>query len=173
MRLLFDMDMKDYILSDRVFVRPSARAIIIKGERVAMVYSKKYDYYKFPGGGIESGEDRLTALMREVREEAGLLVLADTVKEYGYVHRVERYDSDGIDRFIQDNYYYLCDVDDTPAAQSLDGYEEEEGFTLVFVDPREAIATNRTHPHGPKSQNMLEREARVLQMLLAEGKFRQ
>ena len=58
MRTLFEMDKKNYDSSGKVFYRPSVRSIIIRGGRVAMVHSLMYDYYKFPGGGIESGETR-------------------------------------------------------------------------------------------------------------------
>lgn len=56
MRTLFEMDKKDYVPGGSVFSRPSARAVIIKNRKIAMVYSQKYHYYKFPGGGIEAGE---------------------------------------------------------------------------------------------------------------------
>ena len=171
MRLLFEMDTMDYKACGKEFVRPSARGIIIRSGKVAMVYSQMYDYYKFPGGGIERCEDVTEALVREVREEAGLSVLCDSVREYGLVHRVERTDHYDADVFVQDNYYYLCEVEETPVGQKLDDYEREEGFTLKYVAPHEAIEVNRTHPHGPKNQVMLEREARVLEMLLAEGYF--
>ncbi|MCI8424028.1 MAG: NUDIX domain-containing protein [Lawsonibacter sp.] len=59
-----------------------------------MIYSAKYNYYKFPGGGIENGENPVDAMIRETREELGLVVLPDTVKEYGYVHRIQRSDRD-------------------------------------------------------------------------------
>ena len=56
MRLLFEIDTKDYDINGTAFVRHSARCINIKNGKVAMVHSLKYDYYKFPGGGIEKGE---------------------------------------------------------------------------------------------------------------------
>ena len=55
MRLLFEMDQKDYDSCTHTFIRNSARSIIIRDGRVAMVHSLKYDYYKFLGGGIERG----------------------------------------------------------------------------------------------------------------------
>lgn len=75
MRVLFCMGEKS--ADGRVFVRPSARCIAIEGDRVAMVHSLQYDYYKFPGGGIEPQETREQALVRETQEEAGLLVIPD------------------------------------------------------------------------------------------------
>lgn len=45
MRILFEMDKKDYVSNGSVFSRPSARAIIIKDRKIAMVYSRKYNYY--------------------------------------------------------------------------------------------------------------------------------
>ena len=171
MRLLFEMDKKDHDGCTRSFRRDSARSIIIRQGRVVMIHSLKYDYYKFPGGGIEEGEDPVRAMMRETREEAGLLVRPGTVREYGYVHRVQRSDSDSEERFIQDNYYFLCEAEETPAAQSLDGYEAAESYTPEFVDPRAAIGKNRSVEKSPYNPLMFEREACVLELLLAEGYF--
>lgn len=89
MRLLFEMDKKDYEYCTHRFVRNSARSIIIRDGKIAMIHSLKYDYYKFPGGGIENGENPVEAMIRETREEAGLVVKPETVKEYGYVHRID------------------------------------------------------------------------------------
>ena len=111
MRLLFEIDLKDYDKNGKAFIRPSARAIIIKDNKVYMVHSLVYDYYKFPGGGIEKNESNIDALIRETAEEAGLVVIKDSINEYGYVHRIQKSDHQGISMFIQDNYYYLCDVE--------------------------------------------------------------
>ena len=72
MRTLFTIDLKNYNKNGTKFERPSARAIIIKDGKLAMIHSLKYDYYKFPGGGIKNGEEKENALVREVLEEAGL-----------------------------------------------------------------------------------------------------
>lgn len=171
MRLLFEMDQKDYDHCTHTFIRNSARGIVIKGQKVAMVHSLKYDYYKFPGGGIEAGEDPVDAMIRETREEAGLAVLPDTIKEYGYVHRIQRSDQDETECFIQDNYYYLCEVGETIVPQKLDDYEERERYTLEYVNPKVAIRQNRRVKQSPYDQIMFEREARVLELLIAEGLF--
>lgn len=169
MRHLFTIDLHNYDPNGPRLERPSVRAIIIEGGKVLMVHSLKYDYYKFPGGGIEPGETLTEALCREVAEESGFAVLADTIREYGLVHRVQKGERE--DMFIQDNYYYLCDVGEA-LGQHLDDYEAEERFTPEFVTPDHAIHTNRFHDHGPIESVMLEREARVLERLMEEGYFR-
>lgn len=169
MRFLFEMDNKDYSNCTHSFVRDSARSIIIRDRKVAMVHSLKYGYYKFPGGGTEAGEDPVDAMIRETREEAGLVVLPETVREYGYVHRIQRSDRDKTECFIQDNYYYLCQAEETPMAQKLNAYEADERYTLEFVLPALAIQQNRRETQSPYDQIMLEREARVLELLIAEG----
>ena len=136
-----------------------------------MIHSLKYDYYKFPGGGIEDGESPAAAMIRETREEAGLIVLPETVREYGCVHRVQRSDRDPTERFIQDNFYYLCEVMDGFTAQQLDAYEAEEAFRPEFVDPVTAIRKNRSVKESPYNPLSFEREARVLELLIAEGFF--
>lgn len=170
MRVLFELDLKDYEPDLPVFSRPSVRAVIIRGDRVAMVHSRRYNYYKFPGGGIDKGETHADTLIRETREEAGLSVLPDTIREYGQVCRRQR-DWFSPCIFEQLNYYYLCAVSDDSLPQQLDDYEDQEGFALEWMDPREAIRVNLTEDHGPKDTAMIRREARVLELLLSEGFF--
>ena len=82
MERLFEIDLKDYKETDKVFRRPSARAIILIKDKIALVYSKKEKYFKFPGGGIHADEDKREALIREVREEVGMVVIPGSIREF-------------------------------------------------------------------------------------------
>lgn len=171
MKLLFEIDKKNYDNDGKAFVRPSARAIIIKDNKIYMIHSLVYDYYKFPGGGIEKDESNIDALIRETKEEAGLVVIIESIKEYGYVHRIKKAKEKDYSKFIQDNYYYICDVENNISEQQLDDYENFEKFTLELVDPKTAININRNKDHGPKDLDMIEREAKVLELLIKDGYF--
>ena len=169
MKLLFEIDKKDYDENGTCFVRPSARGIIIKNGKIAMIHSLKYDYYKFPGGGIEQKEEPVNALIREVKEEAGLMVIPSSIKEYGMVRRMQKGEKEDI--FIQENFYYLCDVENEISEQNLDDYEEEEAFTLEYVTPEFAIDVNRNAKRDLGENEafysvMIEREMLVLETLL-------
>ena len=163
------MDKNDYAGCTHDYVRNSARSIIIKDGRIAMIRSLKYDYYKFPGGGIEKGETPIQAMIRETREEAGLVVKPETVREYGRVHRVQKSDRDETTRYVQDNYYYLCEAEEQTVPQHLNYYEARDLDVLEFVEPALAIEKDRNIKAGPYNQMMFEREARVLEMLIEEG----
>ena len=169
MRLLFEMDKKDYGGCTHTFTRDSARSIIIRNGKIAMIHSQKYDYYKFPGGGIEDGENPIEAMIRETQEEAGLKVIPETIKEYGYVHRIQKSDYNPSECFVQDNYYYLCDAVDGLVSQDFDEYEKQESYQLEYIEPASAIEKDRSVKDSPYNQTMFEREARVLEMLLSEG----
>ena len=165
MKRLFFMDLKNYDENARHFRRPSVRAIILRDGKAAMVHSLKYDYYKFPGGGIEEGESFHAALIREVKEESGLVVIPDSIRDFGSVLRIQRGTKAVNEVFEQETFHYRCDVEETIQKQQLDGYEADEQFTLEFVAPGTAINVNRKKEHGPKDQVMLKREARVLELL--------
>ena len=169
MRLLFEMDKKDYSGCTHTFTRDSARSIILRNGKAAMIHSLKYDYYKFPGGGIEKGENPVEAMIRETREEAGLIVIPETVREYGMVHRIQKSDSDETECFVQDNYYYLCEAREDPVSQDLDEYEAKESYRLEYIDPATAIEKNRHVRESPYNGLMFEREARILELLQSEG----
>lgn len=57
--------------------RPSVKLIVINGEReVLIATSSRSGSKKFPGGGIESGEDIVGAAERELLEETHLVAVA-------------------------------------------------------------------------------------------------
>jgi 8-oxo-dGTP pyrophosphatase MutT (NUDIX family) len=167
MRNLFTIDLKDYSDTDVIYKRPSSRAIIIKDGKIALVYSNKYNYYKFPGGGINESEDKIDALIREVKEEVGLIVIKNSIKEYGEVKRIQKSNLNQI--FYQENYYYLCDVENDLMKQNLDEYEQDEEFILKYVDPQTAIITNYNHQDNLFRKTMIDRDAKVLEILVKEG----
>ena len=169
MRLLFDMDRQDYSKCTHTFTRNSARSIIIRNGKIAMLHNRKFDYYEFAGGGIENGEDPIEAMIRETQEEAGLKVIPETIKEYGYVHRIQKSDDDPSECFVQENYYYLCDIAEGMVSQNLDDYEKQESFQPEYVEPALAIEKNRKVTESPFIRTMAEREALVLEMLISEG----
>lgn len=170
-RELFVMDSRNYNPGGSVEKRPSVRGIIVRDGRIAMMRSRKYDYFKLPGGGIEPGETPHDTLVREVREESGLIVRPETIKEFGYARRIER--GTRADIFVQDNYYFLCEAEMGRTAQNLDDYEAEERFVLQFVSADAAISTNERPEHSGQEGDaffcgMLARENRVLRLLKAE-----
>lgn len=168
MKELFVLDKKNYDPNGSVGRRPSVRGIILRDGKIAMMHSLKYDYYKLPGGGIEGDESLEETLIREVREESGLIVKPESVEEFGYVRRIEKGKIEEI--FIQDNYYFTCEVEPATVSQALDDYEAEEQFVLEFVSTEHAICVNETADHFEKGeiitfQGMLERENRVLRIV--------
>lgn len=169
MRFLFKLDKGDYELDWKMRGKSSVRGLIIKKNRIAMIYSGKYNYYKFPGGGIKLGENYLQTLKREVREESGLIVIEKSVKEFGWVYRIEK--GHGKNIWEQKNYYYICDVENKILEQRLDNYEKEEKFRLEFVEPDCALKINRNKKHKASKFMMLERESKILEILVSEGYF--
>lgn len=191
MRTLFTTDYKNYKPDWPSSSRPSARAIIVidgkpldtnpdgssfkilnPHDKIALVYAKNLGYYKFPGGGINKGEDNITALVREVHEETGLELIKDFITEYGLVNRIMQSDMFPETIFIQDSFHYLCrvkmDLNGQPVInkQKLDDYENEEGFELRIVSIQEAVKANINFKSSKvKYLDMVARENHVMTMM--------
>ena len=178
MKTLFTIDLKNYGTDWARSRRDSARAIIRLGdEKLALVYAKKLGYYKFPGGGINENEDKLSALVREVQEEVALSVVPESIHEYGVVHRFQKSGKAPDTVFVQDSFYYTCDVEKISEGsklsclkitkQKLDDYEDLAGFELRVVSIKEAIETNRNYTDtNDFNIAMIARDTRVLEQML-------
>lgn len=169
MRRLFTIDLQDYNPEWTHSTRPSVRAIIFRDGKLALVHNGKFDYYMFPGGGIEEGENHKEALIREVKEESGLVVIPESIKEYGSALRLSKSSHFENTIFEQENFYYWCEVQEALEAPEYDIHEIEEQYSLVYLTPEEAVRRNRQNDHGEENGGVwIERETRVMELLLEE-----
>ena len=60
----------------------SCGCIIIKNNQVLLVYEKNRNFWGFPKGHMEEGENEIETALREVKEEVGLDVEINSNKKY-------------------------------------------------------------------------------------------
>ncbi|MBL8156937.1 MAG: NUDIX domain-containing protein [Anaerolineae bacterium] len=61
-----------YVDAESLIQRPSVYGLVLDGSRLLVVKTRYTPRFVLPGGGIEKGEAIEAALVREVREEAGI-----------------------------------------------------------------------------------------------------
>ncbi|MGN0342965.1 MAG: NUDIX domain-containing protein [Roseburia sp.] len=57
---------------------------------------------------LHKDEDKKEALIREVREEVGLIVIPESICEFGSVMRRQKSNVSPNTIFEQENFYYMC-----------------------------------------------------------------
>ena len=127
--------------------REGVRSIVFQGDQVLMVYSPENKGYKFPGGGIQERENHEETLLREIKEECGM-VLSEVEDVFGYVVEYNKPKEEEYDVYKQIPYYYLCRVNPSYVGQNLDEYERKLGFRPEWVSIDVAIAKNRSVLNG-------------------------
>jgi 8-oxo-dGTP diphosphatase len=113
-------------------VREASRAVIFdENGLVPILFVSKYNYHKLPGGGIERGEDKINALLREIHEETGCTM--QLPQEIGRIVEFRsEYD------LLQTSYCYLGKVV-MKGSPHLEEGEISDGFGLVWLTIDEAI----------------------------------
>lgn len=165
MKIIANMDKGDYSPEWIIFHREAVRAVIVRGDKIALAKSLTEGFFKFPGGGIEPGETHDETLIRETAEETGLRIIPESIRELGMICEKRKgiYESEEI--FEQLSYYYLAEVSDELDQQSLQGYEIDLRYQLEWVDIAEAYETDMRLGQQPRAEFLL-REAKVLKLLL-------
>lgn len=114
-------------------LRQAARAIVLDDEKnIALLHVQKGGYYKLPGGGVESGEDFISALKRECMEEIGCEIEVD--KEIGMTLEYR-----GKHNIKQESYCYLAQLIGSKGTPSFTEDELADGFASLWVPMKEAI----------------------------------
>jgi 8-oxo-dGTP pyrophosphatase MutT (NUDIX family) len=150
--------------SQPIIYRNAVRAIILREHKVLLVYSETNKEYKFPGGGIETGETRHYALRREVKEEVGK-ELKSVNESLGYVDQIYNDIYDEHKYFYQRSYYYFCEIEDEYVGLSLSESEMALRFLPKWVTLEEAINANKARIDGGEAFPWTERELYVLELL--------
>jgi 8-oxo-dGTP pyrophosphatase MutT (NUDIX family) len=119
--------------SELVF-RPSVYALIPSDGRIVLVIMQSTGLYGLPGGAVELGERREAALMREVREETGLLV---AVERLLHVEETFFYYDPTHQAFHQFSFFYLCHPQSHTlcADDQVDDGELPEASCPRWIDP--------------------------------------
>lgn len=142
MKNLLVMDSKDYTDDMPVFEKYSVRALICRDGKYAMQMSGAGEY-KIPGGCVESGEDFIVALKREVQEETGLILIPASVREIGEITEMRRDVFDASTKYICHSLFYFCDVTDEVTDTCMTESEIAKGFHPAWADLDTIISTNR------------------------------
>jgi len=113
--------------------REAVRALVFDQEnQIALLYVSSHGYDKLPGGGLEQGEDYVTALKRECLEEIGCNV--EVVGEIGQIIEYRKFCS-----LIQISYCYMAKVKGSKGMPNLMPDEIEDGFQVVWVSLEESM----------------------------------
>jgi len=114
-------------------IREAARAVLFDEKGlVPLLFVSKSNYHKLPGGGIEPGEDRIKALIREVKEEVG-----SEIEVTGEVGEIIEFRSKF--NLKQTSYCYLGKI----ISKGKPDFTEDElkqGFKIVWLPLDEAIS---------------------------------
>ncbi len=164
MRTLLCFDEKNYSEDMPKFVKYAVRAVIIRDGRIAMQKART-GYFKILGGGVDAGESYEDALIREVQEEAGLVVIRDSIQEIGEIieKRQDIFEKDHI--YECHSIFFFCDAKEEMVETSLTASEIREGFGLEWATPEEIISRNSEVTDKP----WVSRDTSFIK-LLVEGK---
>lgn len=173
MRLIKKLINKDIEKIDgRIFKRRASRGIILKGTKILLLYTKRYNDYSFPGGGVDLEEDLITGLKRELVEEIGAKNI-EVVSEFGYIDEYRPHYKGKYDFIHMLSYFYVCKIDDEMGSAKLEDYEIANGMTSVWIDIYKAIKHNkRVMEKEEVSMGLsIERETLALELVAKELVF--
>ena len=138
-------------LNENVKLRETVRAVILnEKDEVFMLYSKLYNDYTFPGGGIKPLEKHMEGLKRELKEEVGAVDI-DVLSPLGYIEEIRYGINSSNNVYRQKSYYYLCNINEIGETNYV-GHENEQGLEMRWVSIDEVI------DHNEKVNNLRDEE---------------
>ncbi|MDT0604868.1 NUDIX hydrolase [Thalassotalea castellviae] len=155
-------------LTNKQFTRKAARAIVLKGEEILLLYTKRYHDYSLPGGGVNDGESIIDGLIRELNEETGAHNIQN-IQDFGVYEEYLPWYKDDFNIVHMLSYCFTCTIDEKLHDTSLEVHEINNGMRPVWINIHEAIKHNEhTIVHSDKKGLSIERETFLLKLIVAE-----
>ena len=165
MKNLITLTDKDIIGSDKL---SSAKPRIAVGivlfdseDNIALQYVGKWELHSLPGGGVDDGEDFISAAKREAWEETGCQ--CEIIREIG-----RTYENRASDKFVQEKYHYLARVVGEKGELHLEDYEIASETTVRWYPLEQAIQIllDEHQPGDIGSEFRIRRDMAVLEDVL-------
>jgi len=168
MRLLKSTCHHDVIKGGQSFHRQAARAIVLDGANILMLYTERYHDYTLPGGGVDEGEDLIQGLIRELQEETGANNITN-IAAFGRYEEYRPWHKDDFDIMHMESFCYTCSIDSNLGETALEDYEVSNGMRPVWLNIYDAISHNEyTIKHSTKKGMSIERETFLLKLIAQE-----
>ena len=133
MELLKEIKDQDYSSDTTWKIREASRAILFDdNDLIPLLFVSKYNYHKLPGGGIDEGEDKAQALVRECLEEVG-----SEIEVNGEVGKIIEFRSKWDLKQISYCYYGNIISKGEP---DFTEKELSQGFKIVWLPLKDAIS---------------------------------
>ena len=150
----------------KLIERHAARAIVVKGEDILLLFTQRYHDYSLPGGGIDDGEDEVAGLIRELQEETGAQGVRN-VKAFARYDEYRPWYKADADIIHMISYCYVCEIDDELGDTAFESHEVNNGMTPLWVNIHEAIAHNEdVIANSDKKGLSIERETFLLKKVV-------
>ena len=148
--------------------RHAARAIVLKGEDILLLYTQRYHDYSLPGGGIDEGEDEIAGLIRELKEETGAQGVRN-VKAFARYDEYRPWYKENADIIHMISHYYVCEINEALGETAFEPHEVNNGMTPLWKNIYEAIAHNEAvMVNSDKKGLSIERETFLLKVIARE-----
>ncbi len=131
----------------------ASRALIVKDNKIAILYSKKYNAYITPGGGIEENETLEDACIREAKEETGLIV--KPIKQVAVLDC-------NYPRIRIVHNYFLCEyLSETKETERTD-HEHDQDLELKWLSLKELKQAFATSTESYKYDTWMQNESIII-----------
>ncbi len=150
------------------FHRRAARAIVLNGDSILLLYTKRYHDYTLPGGGIDDGEEITAGLIRELKEETGAKNIRD-ITPFGLYEEFRPWYKNDAEILHMESFCYSCSIDSELGTPNFEDYEIKNGMEAKWVNIHEAIRHNEeTIATSEKKGMSIERETFLLKRIVSE-----
>ncbi|GGC60082.1 NUDIX domain-containing protein [Marinobacter halophilus] len=126
----------------RILRRHAARGIVLREEKILLLFTERYNDFSLPGGGIDDGEDITVALARELEEETGARDV-QVKHHYGFIEEYRPHWKPEYDLMHMTSHFFVCDVAPELAEVRMEDYEVANGMRPIWLSVSEAAKHNR------------------------------